>query len=177
MERMALSHLKLDRHEISTMYFRTVHHWLPFLSQKRLSNATDSADEDSCEALLFLCMQLNILEFQEPPRTSMVYTVAKSLCAGTEANGVVSLRLLQSLVLLGIFELSHAVHPAAFLTIGKAARLGLVMGLQGPTKGQPLFKPADTWSLNEEMRRTWWAIFILDRYDVESCGETIADEI
>lgn len=93
-----------------------------------------------------------------------LYTLAKRLCAAAEMGGFISIRLVQSFVLIAVHELSHGLHSAAYLTIGHAARLGvLALGLPTYSQGQKLFKPPETWTLWEERRRTWWAIFILDR--------------
>ncbi|KAF5688590.1 Zn(II)2Cys6 transcription factor [Fusarium denticulatum] len=153
--------LSLDYTAISQQYFATIHKWLPFISRRRLLGTLQTADSDACETLLITCMQLNMIDGAS--KDSIVYTVAKSLCAATEANGTVSLRLLQSLVLLCIFEMSHAIYPAAYLTVGRAARLGLLMGLHRPPAGVRLFKTSDSFTIQEEQRRTWWALFIIDR--------------
>lgn len=162
----ALSLLSVNHATIRERYFTTVHQWFPFISQKRLANTMESPDSDGCEFLLVLCMQLNVVDLEEPAKDTLLYAAARSLCALTETTGIVSLRLLQSLVLLAVFEMCQAIHPAAYLSIGRAARLGLLMGLHGPQGKDKLFKPAETWTLDEELRRTWWAVFVLDRYVV-----------
>ncbi|KAF5238902.1 hypothetical protein FANTH_10145 [Fusarium anthophilum] len=153
--------LSLDYTAISQQYFATINKWLPFISRRRLLGNLQTADSNACETLLITCMQLSMINGAS--KDSIVYTAAKSLCAATEANGTVSLRLLQSLVLLCIFEMSHAIYPAAYLTVGRAARLGLLMGLHKPSAGVRLFKTPDSFNIQEEQRRTWWAVFIIDR--------------
>lgn len=164
---IATSNLSLDHVAISHEYFATIHQWLPFISQKRLLGSWGAADSDTCDTLLILCMRLNTMEGSPASENSIVYTVAKSLCAVTEANGVVTLRFLQSLVLLCLFEISHAIYPAAYLTVGRAARLGILMGFHKPLRVVRLFKLPRSFTVQEEQRRTWWTIFILDRCDKE----------
>jgi hypothetical protein len=88
--------------------------------------------------------------------------LAKTLCAAAESAGLVSLRLAQSLVLLALYEACQAIYPACYLTISRAARLGILMSWHD-RDAQQLFKFADSWSKREEQRRTWWTIFVLDR--------------
>jgi hypothetical protein len=70
--------------------------------------------------------------------------------------------VLFSLILITVYEFSHAIYPAAYLTIGRAARLATLMGWHDRT-AQQLFSHPETLTHREEQRRTWWAMFILDR--------------
>jgi hypothetical protein len=92
-----------------------------------------------------------------------IYSAAKQCCFCAEAGGFVSLRLVQSLVLLAVYELGNAIYPAAYLTIGRASRLSSMIGMHSRKNARQLFVDPDTWSLREEQRRTWWAVFVLDR--------------
>jgi hypothetical protein len=152
-------------------YFLSVHEWLPMISRKRLIYA-DPFSQDACHGLVLLCIKIctikpkNSSQSQEPS-----YVLAKSLCSAAESAGLISLRLIQSLVLLAVFEYSHAIYPACYLTISRAARLGILMGWHD-RDAQQLFKLGDSWSIREEQRRTWWAIFVLDRLGVH-CYSTL----
>ncbi|UPL00842.1 hypothetical protein LCI18_011776 [Fusarium solani-melongenae] len=158
-------YLAHDSMESVSTFFSTVHKWLPMISRKRLVFELNAqSPDDSCLMLLVLCIKLCITDTEHQPKDLPLYAVARSLCSAAETGGFVSLRLLQALVLLAVYELSHAIYPAAFLTLGRAARLGMLMGFYDRKDAQQLFKPAETWSLREEQRRTWWAIFILDRF-------------
>ncbi|RTE71146.1 hypothetical protein BHE90_014463 [Fusarium euwallaceae] len=153
-----------DPMESASAYLSTVHTWLPMISRKRLVFELNAqSPDDSCLMLLVLCIKLCTTNTKHQPKELSLYIVARSLCSEAEMGGFVSLRLLQSLVLVAVYELSHAIYPAAFLTLGRAARLGTLMGFHDRKDAQQLFKPAETWTLREEQRRTWWAIFMLDR--------------
>ena len=134
------------------------------ISQKRCLNELHCFEADCCHQLLLLCMRLCCDDHEGNARLSKLYILVKSISSAAESAGLVSLRLVQSLVLISLYELCNAIHPAAYLTIGRAARLG-VIALEMPTRkqGPGLFKKAETWTLWEERRRTWWAIFVLDR--------------
>ncbi|VUC37669.1 unnamed protein product [Clonostachys rosea] len=162
--------LGVDRTEACARYFSSVHPWISFLSPKRLKNGGkgSSADLDGCEPLLILCFRLLTEELVDPPQetsqASPLYLSIRASLSAAADGGCVSLRLVQSLVLLSLYELGHAIYPTAYLTLAQAARMGTLMGLQSKTKASRLFTPANSWTLREEQRRTWWAIIILDRF-------------
>ncbi|KAF5006344.1 hypothetical protein FDECE_7272 [Fusarium decemcellulare] len=176
LHRIASDHVGQDPITDCAAFFSTVHTWLPMISRKRLIHElnTESSD-DACLMLLVLCMKLCITDAENRPKELPLYTLARSLCSAAELGGFVTLRLLQSLILLTVYELGHAIYPAAFLTISRAARLGILMGFHDRKAAPQLFKPAETWTLREEQRRTWWAIFILDRFvNIENSGVPLA---
>jgi hypothetical protein len=137
---------------------------MPMLSRKRLFKElnSDPADADGCLAILLLCMKALCNKDEVCAIDSPWYLLARSLCSEAESAGFLSLRLVQSLILLAAYEYSHAIYPCAYSTLGRASRLGMLLGLHD-RKNNELFKPAETWTLREEQRRTWWAIFLLDR--------------
>lgn len=157
-------HLEDDRVALCEEYISTVHEWLPMVSRKRLFNElnNNSDDADGCLPILLLCMKAFTTRDGNRARDSPSYLLARSLCSEVESAGFLSLRLVQSLILLATYEMSHAIYPCAYSTLGRASRLGLLLGLHD-RKNNNLFKGADTWTLREEQRRTWWAIFLLDR--------------
>lgn len=157
-----------DYDSLCESYFSSIHIWLPIISRKRLDH-NGLEDTDTCRDLLLLAMKLcTRIPNLAAPNQEPLYLLAKPLCSAAEDAGNISLRLVQSVVLLATYEYSHAIYPASYLTIGRAARLGSLLGWHSGG-AQQLFKSADTWTQREEQRRTWWAIFILDRY-VENAG-------
>ncbi|KAJ6441326.1 fungal specific transcription factor [Purpureocillium lavendulum] len=159
-----------DWKTIYETYLETVQHWLPMLSRKRLHSdlLTLAIGKKPADTLLILCMKLCTQgirsdDSSEEQQDDEVYNTAKQCCFYAESGGFVSLRLVQSLVLLAVYELGHAIYPAAYLTIGRASRLAGMMGQHSRKNTRQLFIDPDTWTLREEQRRTWWAIFILDR--------------
>jgi hypothetical protein len=139
------------------------------LSRKRLhfALATIAVDQNADNTLLLFCMKLCTQTKQDlsaaNPLETDFYNVAKQCCFYAESGGFISLSLVQSLVLLAVYELGHAIYPAAYLTIGRASRLAGVIGLHSRKHARQLFINPDTWTLREEQRRTWWAVFVLDR--------------
>ena len=134
------------------------------ISKKRLKGNAITEPE-ACQDLLLLCMKLCTVTNRPSawtPANDSLYLSVRSLSASAETAGLVSLRLVQSLILITVYEFSHAIYPAAYLTIGRAARLATLMGWHDRT-AQQLFSHPETLTHREEQRRTWWAMFILDR--------------
>ncbi len=57
------------------------------------------------------------------------YRAAKSSLRTLEDDGAISLQILQANIFIALFEISHALYPAAYLTVGHCARLGQAIGL------------------------------------------------
>ncbi|KAI0881325.1 uncharacterized protein GGS22DRAFT_73651 [Annulohypoxylon maeteangense] len=148
-------------------YFSTIHHWLPILSKKiaRRYIGEDGLAPDSPSQLLFLCMKL----VSEPPsssvspRTCMTYARTLETLLKVENSCLPCLQLLQSIILIAIYEIGHAIYPAAYLRVGYASRLCIMMGFHDRKNANQLFKDAVGWTGREEERRAWWAVFCLDR--------------
>lgn len=156
-----------DIDAIRQQFFSTVHAWLPMLSKKRLLHLINNAHapREESQSLLLLCMKLASGMDRQGARgrDSSLYRLAKTCCLEAEQGGFISLRLVQCMILVAVYELGNAIFPEAYLTIGQASRLGGLISLHNKEHAQQLFQPADTWTLREEHRRTWWAIFVLDK--------------
>lgn len=147
-------------------YFETVQTYFPMVSKIRLyqhlSNPMHEPGADM--ALLFLSMKLITSEVPEGmPSQTQLYQDVKSFLNHIEAQNGYSIQLIQSLLLVSLYELGHAIYPAAYMSIGNAARLGHVLGIHDRTAPQMLPRPM-TWTEQEERRRVWWAVIILDRF-------------
>ncbi|KAI1653002.1 hypothetical protein F4813DRAFT_285917 [Daldinia decipiens] len=159
--------LSQEADAICEKYFSTVHQWLPILSKKcaRRHIAENELVPDCPSQLLFLCMKLvsGPLPAEVSARANIPYRRALETLLKVENSCLPSLQLLQSVILLSAYELGHAIYPAAYLRVGHAARLCVMMGFHDRKNASQLFKDAVTWTSREEERRTWWAVFCLDR--------------
>nr|POE79856.1 putative transcriptional regulatory protein [Quercus suber] len=147
-------------------YFVSVHSYFPIISMIRLyQNLSNPHREPGADvALLFMAMKLACTEVSEDehPQTQM-YRDVKLLLCNVEAQNGFSIQMLQALLLIGLYEIGHAIHPASYLTVGHAARLGHAMGIH--ERGAPQMLPRTmTWTEQEERRRVWWAVIVLDRF-------------
>ncbi|EAW15380.1 putative transcription factor [Aspergillus fischeri NRRL 181] len=147
--------------EISALYFGTIHRWLPIVSKKRMELGISLQNSGPDLAMLFLAMKLNIS--LPTAGTNSLYSISKSFLATLEAGGLVSLVYLQAMILVAVYEYSHSIYPAAWMTVGACARLADLLGLSSGTDSMKVMSRATTWTEVEEKRRVWWAIYILDR--------------
>lgn len=157
-----------SKHEIHSTYMRYfsgVHKWLPLLSLKGCSDNILDLGPGSNIGTVLLALSMKLSTSPLGPMEhglSQLYQETKDLSTKVENCGLLSLQLLQSVVLLAIYEVGHAIHPSAHLSVSRAARLGILLGLHNRNKVCTISKP-ETWTSREEERRTWWAVLILDR--------------
>ncbi|KAJ5380272.1 uncharacterized protein N7496_002700 [Penicillium cataractarum] len=83
-------------------------------------------------------------------------------------ENIISLAHCQMWILTGSYEFRMIYFPRAWLSVGKASRLALMMGLHrldgnGLDVKQSIMPPKD-WTEREERRRTFWMAFCTDRY-------------
>ena len=83
-------------------------------------------------------------------------------------EGFVSLAHAQTWVLISAYEFKMMYFPRAWMSVGRAARLVLMMGLNridgsGMDVKQCL-PPARDWTEGEERRRAFWMAYCVDRY-------------
>lgn len=154
---------------IATTFFQTVHTWMPIVAKRaffiHLLNplARRQTELNLLAVCMLLCSNSPNGDGNSGTRT-VLYQIAKRYHFEVESAGALSVPVLQAAVLIAVYEVGHAIYPAAYLTIGACARLGVVLGidklgldLMGVSLG-PL-----SWIEVEERRRVWWAILLLDR--------------
>ncbi|KAK1756571.1 hypothetical protein QBC47DRAFT_380178 [Echria macrotheca] len=161
-----LTSLGMDLVGICHAYVATINQWLPILSPKRLCTDVvqiNPVDPDPGLVLLLACIRL--LSDASYSGRCQEYKVAKALASSVENEGIISLRLVQSIALLGWYELAHGIYPSAYLTSGHGARLVVLGCFHNQERQTPhLFKIADTWTVREEERRVSWGLFILEKF-------------
>ncbi|KAH8676577.1 hypothetical protein BGZ60DRAFT_402881 [Tricladium varicosporioides] len=148
--------------DTSTDYFNTIHTWMPIVSKKRMDLGIPVREGGPDIAMLFLAMKLITAQIDEVADGTL-YSMSKGFLSGLEASGVVSLLCLQAMVLIALYEYSHSIYPAAWMTVGACARYAEILGLSCGEMDVPFIRQVATWTGIEERRRVWWAIFILDR--------------
>ncbi len=91
-------------------------------------------------ALLFLCMKLMITRPQEGLESAQhpIYTAAKRFLALMESSGMTSLLVLQSYILVALYEIGQAIYPAAWMSVGACVRYGLLLGIHDHESAAPL---------------------------------------
>lgn len=154
------------------LYFRTVHTWFPIVSETcyniRLSSVrVQTATSPSDLSLLTLCMALvckEPVEGELPLSTRSLYASLKSFVALLGAMGTNSLEMLQGRLLLTIFEIGHAMYPAAYISTAANVRAAISLGINAPC--EDLRKVFRDRQKAEEAQQTWRGITITDRSDL-----------
>lgn len=157
--------------EIANTFFLTTYFWLPIVYKKGfffslLSPWTQRQTELS---LLTLCMKLcNTPPSEDESPNNLLYRTAKNFHYEVEKAGMLSTQVLQAGLLIALYEMGHAMYPAAYLTVGACSRYGLAMGIHkscSPTSaaGEEEMHGQRSWNEVEEKRRVWWAVLIFDR--------------
>ena len=153
---------------VSAKYFDWVHLWMPMVSKNRwyTHHLNPLISPKSDVKVLLFCMKLVMwapgaqLRDREP-RTEY-YPTAKQIFLEAEQRGAFSLQMLQAMLLLAIYEYSHAIYPGAYMTIAACARYGVALGIDKQRKEEIELSDFDL-EQQEERRRVWWAIVVLDR--------------
>lgn len=159
----------LDIQDVVDLYFANTHTWLPFVSKKRMELTLSNPGLELSFDLAVLLLSMKLVT-QVPvggPRSihSPLYSLVKRTLFMAESGGLMSLQTLQANILLAAYEVGHAIYPAAYLTTGHCARLGHGLGLNDRRRApQFLQKRIGAWVEVEELKRTWWAVMLLDRY-------------
>ncbi|KAH8888155.1 hypothetical protein GQ53DRAFT_654844, partial [Thozetella sp. PMI_491] len=148
-------------------YLRNTHPWFPILSPKKLHEHATEFKEDLKPSVAFLFLSLKLVSScrseQTKDEASELYFLARDIHNNLEGASGISLCFLQGAIFIALYELGQGIFPAAYMTIGKVARLASLIGLSGTASPTKLFKEANTWTEREEERRAWWAVFILER--------------
>ena len=150
----------------ATKFFEHIHLWMPFVSKKRFYELYLRSSFQSRSDVVLLLLSLKLITTLPPksprnPRTPLYYA-AKHFYLEVEGSSIFSIPVLQAGVLLSLYELGHAIYPAAFLSIGACARYAHALGINGC--GTLNTRRVLTLVEVEERRRIWWAIVILDRF-------------
>lgn len=156
-EQLAVDHIK-------TEYFRLMNTWMPILNEAKLDRLLNHRSQNGLRpdaALLLLSMKL-ILEVptDNDAERSLLYVTAKQFCY--TLDGLYTLTKLQATLIIAVYELGHAILPAAYTSIGTCASLGITLGLHNKLAPQVLQTPR-SWVDWEERQRAWWYVVILDR--------------
>lgn len=150
-----------------SLYFERISPWLPVISDEKLYvgllNPLITASPDTI--FLYVCIVLHTKTLPEDHevRTFEMYVMARRCLSEVEIRGRLSIEILQGCILTALFELGHAIYPAALGSIGTCSKYATALGLGFETKGQALTTGSFVDLRSEEWKRVWWAIFILDR--------------
>ncbi|KIM94196.1 hypothetical protein OIDMADRAFT_136518 [Oidiodendron maius Zn] len=149
-------------------YFNSIHPWMPVVSRTRFFSRlpqiwlNPQADFILLAFCMFLVIQIPGQDHLESMQSSL-YAMAKGLIALVESADILSIEVVQTRLLVSIYELGHGIDSGAFISIGACARSGIALGIHR-TLQQQAPGDAQSWVELEEQRRVWWGIYILDQF-------------
>jgi len=157
---------------VSAKFFDTIHVWMPLISKKRfydyLMNPLSQLSQPRADlTILIFCMKLinwsPVKQTQDKAKTP-AYLAAKRILLTAELEGMLTLQILQATIIVLIYEVGHAIYPAAYMSVGSCAKYGLALGID---KQRAISSTASILDIleEEERRRAWWAIVVFDRFD------------
>ena len=160
-----------DPWHVAEQWFRESSPWLPILSIKHFRDEVLQPLPSVPADVLLLLASMKVMcwtpSADKNPRT-LPYVAAKRSHLEAEIKGVLSLPMLQAMIILALYEIAHAIYPAAYLSIGSCARYGMALGVDGQNSVDMNGRHLSLYD-QEERRRAWWVIVIIDRYMNLSC--------
>ncbi|KAK9236030.1 C6 transcription factor [Lipomyces kononenkoae] len=159
---------KWDLNEIVTAHYSTSHPWLPVIHERnfrrRISQLQQNPRAETALLLLAMCMMRHTCASNPEinDKQSHLYHLFKYLFSFLQLVRSPSLEMVQSGLLLVVFELGASLLNAASMSISICARLAYALGLNvNVFHIDELDFPE--WVEFEERQRVWLGIYMLDR--------------
>jgi hypothetical protein len=152
----------LDIQATSDQFFKSVHMWMPIISKPQFSRNLLNRLTYKRAELFLLVLSMKLSCSRGTAVNTPLYEIVKLFHFKLENSGVLSVLVLQAAILIALYELGHSIYPAAYLSVGSCARYGTALGIE-----KSILSSSDTqyqWIEEEESRRIWWSILVLDRY-------------
>jgi hypothetical protein len=163
-------------HAMCARFFNTIHSWMPIISRKRFYDTcltpTYHTHPEICLLLLSMQLSMHTLPPDAPDPRNPAYQAAKHFHLELHTAGILSIHLAQAGLLLTLYEIGHAIYPAAVLSVASCARYASVLDIDRPrgrdaaaAASSPGVSPPTRTRLEaEEHHRVWWATLVLDRF-------------
>lgn len=158
-----------DPRKVLTIYSETIHPWFSIFSKPPSCDQHPTTWDAAPVDFALLCFAI-VLVNRAPEQLQGVYTLksthrsmylmSKTWITLLEGAGCNSIDFVKARLLLTLFEVSHGLSVAAYLSIANAVRAAdaLVVFQQ---QGASQLLPEDD---IEEYRTIWWGTVILDRF-------------
>ncbi|KAJ3499839.1 hypothetical protein NLG97_g31 [Lecanicillium saksenae] len=153
-----------DITEICALFFDTIHTWMPIISKLRFHQELPSrlTNKEKRYELYLLLLSMKLCCSRTSTAKTPLYDAVKRLQFDIESSGITSLQSLQASILIAIYEIGHAIYPAAVLSVGRCSHYAACLGIDSTAR--PPASMSLPWIEVEEFCRTWWSIVILDRF-------------
>ncbi|KAK9252678.1 hypothetical protein V1507DRAFT_436037 [Lipomyces tetrasporus] len=153
-------------------YCRAIEPWFPIVSIPRLRSRLSLTWDEAPLDVALLCLSIILLtttpasspeDDNDPSEFKSLYLYTKSSMTATEGLGINSFLIVQSRILVTLFEVAHGFYPAAYISIGAAVRAADALEIHPGADASPSHS-LDDGAKREETVLIWCGILILDRY-------------
>jgi Fungal specific transcription factor domain len=149
--------------EILREYLRTIGSWFPMISRKRLYqnlihlSSNPRADFALLLLSIYLVLQSPFHQHESSVTRSPLYYETKQLFGLLQSAEFMSIEMVQSALLITVYEYGHGFFQPAYLSVGICARMAHALGWHKKRDS------SDESSLEEE-RRVVWGSRMFERY-------------
>ncbi|KAJ6781869.1 hypothetical protein PWT90_06526 [Aphanocladium album] len=149
---------------ICALFFDTIHTWMPIISKLQFHHTLPSrlTHKEKRHELFLVLLSMKLCCARTSTARTPLYDVVKKLQFDLELSGILSVQFLQASILIAVYEVGHAIYPAAVLSVGRCARYAACLGIDDTAR--PPTSMNLPWIEVEECCRIWWSIAILDRF-------------
>jgi hypothetical protein len=155
--------------EIMTAYSETIHPWFSIFSQSTLSKQHPTTWDTASVDFVLLCFAIILLN--SAPRESQgtyvlsselrpKYLMSKAWIALLEGAGLNSIDFVKARLLVNIFEVSHGLYPAAYLSVAATVRAADALAAFQPQGVSLSLAEADA----KEYMIMWCGIAVIDGF-------------
>lgn len=170
-------------HELVEWYFENVHRWIPILHYRRFKDRLESAEERAEIRIILLAITSLCLRFRQ---SSGICDEAGKAMSIRYRHAVIlrsmegfSVESVQALVILAFDIVGTGQGPSTWSIIGSMARTVEHLRLNTEPvsddfasydknnfliRRMTFLQPAKTWVEEEERRRVFWSVFMIDRF-------------
>jgi hypothetical protein len=160
----------LPAEDFVAMYFVTVHKWLPIINEKQFRDRIESRSHecDTNDFLLLTTIYLIVRRPDDQPHPAVMdddlYQAVRQFYFHVFADMASrpSIQLLQSGLLLAIYEYGHGLVDAAHSTLFACLSASMPLGIH-QTKAPLDMDVVWKCSMEDESTMVWWAIVVTDR--------------
>lgn len=162
-------------------YFNTLHEWFPIIPSRDIYDriATLSTGPSPDFAILILCIHL----ITKIDRTNCdcqtmkhYYLTTKRFYALVTSSGRISKELVQSGIILALYEYGNALPDTAYVSVAGPARMALLLGYD-KTVYEEGHDAVCSDAEAEEQRCIWWCIITLERHVIPKLWGVSSDTL
>lgn len=157
--------------DIFLAYRKAIEPWFPLVSISSLRSRVSLTWDEAPLDVAILCLSIILLttpppfspeDENDPSEFQSLYLYTKNSITATEGLGINTVLLVQSRILMTLFEVAHGFFPAAYISIGATVRAAEALEVYpgGDTSHSLCL---DDGQKQEEQVMTWCGILILDR--------------